>query len=201
MFGGLGACDAGEERCGEGGILIVCVTEGRGPGVEMERGIAVAVVVCVLGLIVVGRVDGNGALRPKLWSILDTDGEWHVHASRGGESYLRGEAGSEDREEDGDDVEIWPMPYSVSHGDGKLMINRASFVFELADGAAVPDTLAKAFVRYYDLIFSQHAQHWDASPLHPVLTKLLVALGSSKEEVGHLAWSNLRSLLFEASMA
>lgn len=143
--------------------------------------IAVAVLVGVLGL--VGRVGGNGTPRPQLWSICDADGEWHVHAS--GDRAVEGVGTKEKAKEkdDGADVKIWPMPVSVTHGDGTVMLNRGSFRFEyVANGSAVP-TLAKAFVRYYDVIFSQHAQSWDSSLSRDALRKLVVTLGSGDEEV------------------
>ncbi|KAG0559247.1 hypothetical protein M758_10G088900 [Ceratodon purpureus] len=145
----------------------------------MERGGVVLVVLCVIFVCVWG-VEGNGAPRPKLWSILDEDGEWHVQAGTYGME-RRGVG----KEEDGGDVKIWPMPYSVAHGDGTVMLDRGSFQFEFdaGNGSAMPDTLAKAFVRYYDLIFSQHAPRWDASPSDHALVKLVVGLGSRNEEL------------------
>lgn len=133
----------------------------------MGRGIVVLWCVVVLGLW--GGVGGNGRPRPTLWSIVDV---------RGG-----GLIGREGDPGEGDDVKLWPMPQSVTYGDGTVMLDRGSFEFAVANGTAFPSTLAQAFERYYDVIFSQHAQRWDAPPSSRALTKLIVTLASSDEVV------------------
>jgi hypothetical protein len=133
----------------------------------MGRGIVVLWCVVVLGLW--GGVGGNGRPRPTLWSIVDV---------RGG--VLSGHEGDPGE----GDVKLWPMPHSVTHGDGTVILDRGSFEFAVANGTAFPSTLAQAFERYYDVIFSQHAQRWDAPPSSSrALTKLVVTLASSDEEV------------------
>lgn len=158
-------------------------------GVEMERkGIVIflVAVVCVVGL---RAVEANGAPRVRLSSILDADGEWHVHAGNGfrnGGVYGTTQDSGIQEKENPEDVKIWPMPVSVARGESTLLVPR-TFKFEVAEGLAVSDTLTQAFVRYYDLIFSQHAAHPVRYNLAPTpsrtLSKLVVTLGSRNEEV------------------
>ncbi|XP_073389549.1 uncharacterized protein [Physcomitrium patens] len=72
------------------------------------------------------------------------------------------------------------MPVEVVLGDGKLSLERNTII-DVADNASVPDTLANAFARYYDVIFTHHTQQSRSS--FPALTKLVVTLDSRDEEV------------------
>lgn len=135
-------------------------------------------------VLVVGGVQGNGSPRVRLSSILDAHGEWHVSRT---ESALYQEGETED-------VKIWPMPVSVARGESTLFLPR-SFAFE---GAGASETLDRAFERYYDLIFSEHAPHpvvqSDQLPSSRLLVKLVVTLGSRNEEVWLSLSSDIASL-------
>nr|XP_024374291.1 beta-hexosaminidase 1-like [Physcomitrium patens] len=72
------------------------------------------------------------------------------------------------------------MPVEVVLGDGKLSLERNTII-DVADNASVPDTLANAFARYYDVIFTHHTQQSRSS--FPALTKLVVTLDSRDEEL------------------
>lgn len=145
-----------------------------------HRGVAAAALICILGFFEASKlrtVEGNGAPRAQLSSILDVNGDWHVHAGDNGgfiEMEIIGELEKVD-------VKIWPMPVEVVLGEKPLYLDGHTFKFEVANLPSVPDTLAKAFVRYHAIIFSLHAQHSGSSS--PALTKLIVTLGSQNEEV------------------
>lgn len=145
-----------------------------------HRGVAAAVLICILGFFEASKlrtVEGNGAPRAQLSSILDVNGDWHVHAGDNGgfiEMEIIGELEKVD-------VKIWPMPVEVVLGEKPLYLDGHTFKFEVANLPSVPDTLAKAFVRYHAIIFSLHAQHSGSSS--PALTKLIVTLGSQNEEL------------------
>ncbi|XP_073389548.1 beta-hexosaminidase 1-like isoform X1 [Physcomitrium patens] len=95
------------------------------------------------------------------------------------------------------------MPVEVVLGDGKLSLERNTII-DVADNASVPDTLANAFARYYDVIFTHHTQQSRSS--FPALTKLVVTLDSRDEEAptiygalrGHETFNQLTSFNFKS---
>ena len=133
---------------------------------------------CILFLVTIPKVAGNGMPRKYVSSILDPTGR-----RRGTPRDDERPVGAISLVSQEDDF-IWPMPASVTHGGETLTLSK-DFTFACADGKTAPETLVQAFSRYYDIIFKQHTLYQGKSSSYgtPVLDKLLVDLASSDEEV------------------
>lgn len=156
-------------------------------GMARGVGIAVCVLVMVVCIILVPGVRGNGAPKVPMSSILD------AFRFRGYKQHEVGgsSAGGKEQEEEGD--MIWPMPVSVTHGKGSLILDSGVFQFAVEDGKKAPATLVDAFLRYRAILFpsQSHASLSTFTSSSRMLEKLLVRLDSANEEVHLNSYSGL----------
>lgn len=142
-------------------------------------GIAVCVLVMVICIILVPGVRGNGAPKVPMSSILD------AFRFRGYKQHEFGGSSAGAKEQEEEEDMIWPMPVSVTHGKGSLILDSGIFQFAVEDGKKAPGTLFNAFLRYRAILFppQSHAKVSTFSSSSRMLEKLLVRLDSSNEEV------------------
>lgn len=142
-------------------------------------GIAVCVLVMVICIILVPGVRGNGAPKVPMSSILD------AFRFRGYKQHEFGGSSAGAKEQEEEEDMIWPMPVSVTHGKGSLILDSGVFQFAVEDGKKAPGTLFNAFLRYRAILFppQSHAKVSTFSSSSRMLEKLLVRLDSSNEEV------------------
>lgn len=149
-------------------------------GMARGVGIVACVLVMVLCIFLVPGVRGNGAPKVPMSSILD------AFRFRGYKQHEFGgaSAGSNEQEEEEEDM-IWPMPVSVTHGTGSLVLDSGVFQFAVEDGQKAPGTLLNAFLRYRAILFppQSHSSLSTFPSSSRMLEKLLVRLDSSNEEV------------------